>query len=114
MSSVVTAFELSCPEACGILPGRGSNPRLLPWQADSLPLSHQGSPSSFLSYFKHFSIFAIKTGYQKAWEIVIVFETHFFFKCLMLLPPPSFFFACLLSKWIVGENIEENGYLDSR
>ena len=23
-------------------------------------------------------------------------------------------FARLLSKWIVGENIEENGYLDSR
>ena len=27
-----------------IFPGQGSNPRLLHWQADSLPLSHQGSP----------------------------------------------------------------------
>ena len=34
----------------GIFPTQGSNPRLLHWQASSLPLSHQGSPShvSFL------------------------------------------------------------------
>ena len=35
---------LSCSEACGVFPDQGSNPRLLHWQADSLPLSHQGSP----------------------------------------------------------------------
>ena len=29
---------------CGICPDQGSNPCLLHWQADSLPLSHQGSP----------------------------------------------------------------------
>ena len=28
----------------GIFPIRGSNPRLLHWQVDSLPLSHPGSP----------------------------------------------------------------------
>ena len=28
----------------GIFPTQGSNLHLLPWQADSLPLSHQGSP----------------------------------------------------------------------
>ena len=28
----------------GIFPTQGSNPSLLLWQADSLPLSHQGSP----------------------------------------------------------------------
>ena len=28
----------------GILPTQGSNPHFLHWQADSLPLSHQGSP----------------------------------------------------------------------
>ena len=28
----------------GIFPKQGSNPWLLHWQADSLPLSHQGSP----------------------------------------------------------------------
>ena len=30
--------------ACGILLGHGLNPSLLYWEADSLPLSHQGSP----------------------------------------------------------------------
>ena len=30
--------------ACGIFPNQGLNPYLLHWQADSLPLSHQGSP----------------------------------------------------------------------
>ena len=39
---------LSCSAACGILPDQGSNPCLLHWQADSLPLSHEGSPCSWL------------------------------------------------------------------
>ena len=30
--------------ACGIFPGQGPNPGLLHWQADSSPLSCQGSP----------------------------------------------------------------------
>ena len=34
---------LSCPTACGIFLEQGSNLCLLHWQADSLPLSHQGS-----------------------------------------------------------------------
>ena len=42
--SVVVACGLNCSAACGIFPGQGSNPRLLHWQADSLPLSHRGSP----------------------------------------------------------------------
>ena len=33
----------------GIFPTQGSNPRLLQWQADSLPLSHQGSPQTKVS-----------------------------------------------------------------
>ena len=32
------------PATCEIFPGRGWDPRLLNWQADSLPLSHHGSP----------------------------------------------------------------------
>ena len=35
---------LSCSAACGIFPNQESNPCLLPWQADSSPLSRQGSP----------------------------------------------------------------------
>ena len=34
----------------GIFLNQGSNPRLLHWQADSLPLSHQGSPNSQLPH----------------------------------------------------------------
>ena len=42
--SVIVAHGLSCSAACGIFPDQGSNPRPLPWQADSQPLRHQGSP----------------------------------------------------------------------
>ena len=44
-SSVVVAHGLSCSTARGTFPGQGLSPRLRHWQADSLPLSHQGSPS---------------------------------------------------------------------
>ena len=36
--------SLSCSVARGIIPDQGLNSCLLHWQADSLPLSHQGSP----------------------------------------------------------------------
>ena len=40
------AHGLSYFSACGIFPDHGLNPCLLHWQAESLPLSHQGSPGS--------------------------------------------------------------------
>ena len=43
--SVAVAHSLSCAMACGVFPDQGLTPCLLHWQADSLPLSHQGSPS---------------------------------------------------------------------
>ena len=42
--SVFLAHGLNLP--CGIFLNQGLNPCLLQWQADSLPLSHQGSPIS--------------------------------------------------------------------
>ena len=45
------AYGLSCSAACGILPAQGSNSRLLHWQADSLPLSPQGSAPWLVFYF---------------------------------------------------------------
>ena len=45
--SIVVAYGLSYSMACGIFPDQGSNPCLLQWQADSSPLSHQGSPDLF-------------------------------------------------------------------
>ena len=46
------AHGFSCPAACGIFPDQGSNSCLLHWQADSLPLSHQGSPPPQFIFFK--------------------------------------------------------------
>ena len=43
-ASVVAAHRFSCSIACGIFLNQGLIPCLLSWQADSLPLSHRGSP----------------------------------------------------------------------
>ena len=43
-SMVVLHVGLSCSVACRIFLDQGLNPYLLLWQADPLPLSHQGSP----------------------------------------------------------------------
>ena len=43
--SLVTVHGLSCFSASGIFPDQDLNLCLLHWQADSLPLSHQGSSS---------------------------------------------------------------------
>ena len=42
--SVAVEHGLSCSMACGLFLDQGLNPCLLPWQVDSLPLSHRGSP----------------------------------------------------------------------
>ena len=46
---VIVAQKLSCSMALGISPDQGSNPHLLHWLVNSLPLSHQGSPNVFLN-----------------------------------------------------------------
>ena len=43
--SLAVVPGLSCSMTRGIFLDRGANPCLLLWQADSLPLSHQGSPA---------------------------------------------------------------------
>ena len=43
----------SCSTGCGIFPDQGLHPCLLHWQADSLPLSHQGSLETVLSLLSH-------------------------------------------------------------
>ena len=52
MGSTVVAQGLSCHEACGVFPDQGSNPCLLPWLADSSPLSRQGGPAHPFSELK--------------------------------------------------------------
>ena len=44
--------QLSCSMACGILSDQGSNSCHLHWQAESMLLSHQGSPSFCILYLK--------------------------------------------------------------
>ena len=41
--SIIMAQGLNCSSACGIFWKHASNPRLLHWKADSLPLSHHVS-----------------------------------------------------------------------
>ena len=43
-TQLVVAHSLNCSAACGIFLDQGQNLCLLNWQADSSPLSHQGSP----------------------------------------------------------------------
>ena len=47
--AVLAAHRLSCSTACGIFPDQGSNLYLLQWQADSLPVRHQGRLKIILS-----------------------------------------------------------------
>ena len=44
VAPLVTQHTFRCSMACGIFPDQGSNLYPLHWQADSHPLSHQGSP----------------------------------------------------------------------
>ena len=44
VGSAIVAHGPGRSAACGIFPDQGSNPYPLPWQADSQPLHHQGSP----------------------------------------------------------------------
>ena len=54
--SAAVGHRLSCSTACGIFPDQGLNPCLLHWQADSLPRSHQGSPSNVILNWHRFGI----------------------------------------------------------
>ena len=45
-ASVAAVPGFSGPEARGVIPDQGLNPRPLSWQVGSSPLDHQGSPYS--------------------------------------------------------------------
>ena len=53
-AALVVAHGLGCPAACGIFVPGGLNPCPLHWQADSLPLDHQGSPSAMILLYRAF------------------------------------------------------------
>ena len=61
----------------GIVPTQGSNLPLLHWQADSLPLSHLGSPTLAFSMGKIFYyIVLICIPYHKSWVTVCIICTY--------------------------------------
>ena len=67
--SVVVLLGLSRSIACGIFLDQGLNPCLLYCQVDSLPLSHQGSPSPPNFWDKYF--YAFQSSEKKASSIVL-------------------------------------------
>ena len=64
-SPVDVAHGLSCAAACGIFPNQLSNPCLRHRYADSLPLSHQGSPTKgFLASYSPQISFKAKPTFE--------------------------------------------------
>ena len=62
--SVAAVHGFSGSAACGSFPGLGSNLCLPLWQADSLPLSHQGSPAHFFVLTQCISDRELPTQYR--------------------------------------------------
>ena len=60
-ASVVVVHGLSCSVVYGVFQDQGSNPCLLRWQTDSLPLSLQGS--------RRFSLFWLLFGTSGKWAV---------------------------------------------
>ena len=71
---IVVVDKFICSVACGILSDQGSNPCLLHWQADSLPLSHQGSPIEIINLF-NFSYSNRRVKWVKLLSCVRLFAT---------------------------------------
>ena len=64
LCSAVVVHELRFSTACRIFPDQGSNLCLLHWRTDSLPLSHQGSPTIFLNWIILESQYCVVSGTQ--------------------------------------------------
>ena len=97
--SVLVVLGLSCSAACGIFPGQGLNPCPLCWQADSLTLSHQGSPILFW-FFLYLVIFVknwtLKKYNQQLWKSDSLPLGISFFS-LLSLSLSVLLFACLVT-----------------
>ena len=77
--SVAAVHGFSCSAACGSFPGLGSNLCLPLWQADSLPLSHQGSPAHFFVLTRCISERELPTQYwlvEKGPRVFSELESH--------------------------------------
>ena len=78
---------LSCSAPCGIFPDWGSNPCLLHWQADSLPLSHQGNLCVIFNWFLRISL----------WRVIILYVTRDSFISCFPVTMPFIYFSCFIS-----------------
>ena len=76
--SVVVAHGPSCSAACGIFPDQSSNPCPLHWQADSQPLRHQGSPSTFSL------ILSLEDLVELCYSHLYVFDIYIKFSCKII------------------------------
>ena len=70
--SIAVVHEFSCSVASGISPDRRLNLGVLRWQVDSLPQSHQGSPSVFFKKRKKKSNFSIPHDPRFCQELDII------------------------------------------
>ena len=72
LGSSTVAHRISCSVACRIFLNQGSNPRSLPWQGNSYPLYHQGSP---VSHF--FTLLIMSSNAQEflfSWNQICLFS----------------------------------------
>ena len=92
---------ISCSTACGISADQELNPCLLYWQADSPPLSHQGSPEGCFHHGDHFDltiVLILGSLWLKSGHCVLSDDskaTGSLYKALSLLVPNSVFPAAL-------------------
>ena len=102
-TTVVLALGLSCSEPCGIFRDQGSNLCLMHWQADSLPLNHQGSSCPFSNWDVCLLISkTLKTGISKTLYMLVsnplIRELQIFCTSLCLL---FSFFLKLRCNWYI-------------
>ena len=87
------ARGLGCSAGRGIFLDQGSNPCLLHWMVDSLPLSHQRSPpSSFYSVFK----ICLESIFFSPSSLLLYYSKHF---NVSSAPPSPFSLPCTPGTW---------------
>ena len=83
------AHGLGCFKAYGIFLDQGSNLCLLHWQADSLPLSHQGNPELILNYWLSiYSNFSkdVLSNLLFSFDLVVLLRCLVILTCELILP----------------------------
>ena len=88
----------SCSTACGIFLDQGLTPCLLHWQADSLPLNHQGAPHFYMYNRVLFAVDLQKVIILQNWSSATLGFPWMWYSCTLL----SQFFNqvyCIWGNW---------------